>query len=64
MLLLHCVLIGKAQEAYSPLTVDESKVYATVKKAVLTAYELVQDAYHQRFRTWEKGRETNSCGVC
>ncbi|XP_044000295.1 uncharacterized protein LOC122847010 [Gambusia affinis] len=54
-LLLQCVFTGKAQEAYSALTVDESKVYTTVRKAVLTAYELVPEAYRQRFRTWQRG---------
>ena len=33
-LLLQCVLTGKAQEAYSALTVADSKVYLTVKTAV------------------------------
>lgn len=53
-LLLQCVLTGRAQEAYSALTVAESKVYLTVKSAVLKAYELVPEAYRQKFRTWEK----------
>lgn len=52
--LLQCVFTGKAQEAYSALTLRESRVYATVKTAVLRAYELVPEAYRQRFRTWEK----------
>ena len=53
-LLLQCVLTGKAQEAYSALTIVESGEYATVKAAVLRSYELVPEAYRQRFRTWEK----------
>ena len=53
-LLLQCVLTGKAQEAYSALTIVESREYATVKAAVLRSYELVPEAYRQRFRTWEK----------
>lgn len=52
--LLQCVFTGKAQEAYLALTLRESRVYATVKTAVLRAYELVPEAYRQRFRTWEK----------
>ena len=39
-LLLQCVLTGKAQEAYSALTIVESREYATVKASVLRAYEL------------------------
>lgn len=50
----------QVKEAYSALTVAESKVYATVKAAVLRAYELVLEAYRQRFPTWEKsGKETH-----
>ncbi|KAK5921567.1 hypothetical protein CgunFtcFv8_018924 [Champsocephalus gunnari] len=52
-LLLQCVLTGRAQEAYSALTVADSKVYLMVKTAVLRAYELVPEAYRQRFRSWE-----------
>ncbi len=51
------MLTGKAQEAYSALTVAESKVYLTVKSAVLKAYELVPEAYRQKFRTWEKSNK-------
>lgn len=36
---------------------SESSVYATVKAAVLRAYELVPEAYRQRFRSWEKSRK-------
>nr|XP_046250447.1 uncharacterized protein LOC124062051 isoform X4 [Scatophagus argus] len=53
-LLLQCVLTGRAQEAYSALTVAESKAYSTVKAAVLKAYELVPEAYRRKFRAWEK----------
>ncbi|KAK0131567.1 hypothetical protein N1851_033742 [Merluccius polli] len=48
-LLLQCILTGKAQKA----TV-ESKVYVSIRAAVLKAYELVPEAYRQRFRSWEK----------
>uniref|UniRef100_A0A3B4ZKQ1 Gypsy retrotransposon integrase-like protein 1 n=1 Tax=Stegastes partitus TaxID=144197 RepID=A0A3B4ZKQ1_9TELE len=53
-LLLQCVLTGKAQEAYSCLSVDDSFVYKKIKSAVLKAYELVPEAYRQRFRSWDK----------
>ncbi|XP_035806767.2 uncharacterized protein LOC118470711 [Amphiprion ocellaris] len=59
-LLLQCVLTGKAQEAYCALGVAGSRVYISVKAAVLKAYELVPEAYRQRFRSWEKsGRQTH-----
>uniref|UniRef100_A0A3B5B1E3 SCAN box domain-containing protein n=1 Tax=Stegastes partitus TaxID=144197 RepID=A0A3B5B1E3_9TELE len=53
-LLLQCVLTGKAQEAYSCLSIDDSFVYKKIKSAVLKAYELVPEAYRQRFRSWDK----------
>lgn len=53
-LLLQCVLTGKAQEAYSALSLAESRVYLSVKAAVLKIYELVPEAYRQKFRSWEK----------
>lgn len=54
-LLLQCVFTGKAQEAYSALSPVDSMDYVKVKAAVLKAYELVPEAYRQRFRTWRKG---------
>ena len=53
-LLLQCVITGKAQEAYASLTVMESKNYEMVKSTVLRAYELVPEAYRQRFRNLKK----------
>uniref|UniRef100_A0A8D0AC21 CCHC-type domain-containing protein n=1 Tax=Sander lucioperca TaxID=283035 RepID=A0A8D0AC21_SANLU len=53
-MLLQCVLSGKAREAFSALSVADSKVYAKVKSAVLKIYELVPEAYRQRFRYREK----------
>lgn len=38
----------------------ESKVYLSVKSAVLKACELVPEAYGRRFRSWEKpGKQTH-----
>lgn len=48
--LLQCVLTGRALQAFSVLSVADSRVYATVKAAVLKVYELVPEAYRQRFR--------------
>lgn len=53
-LLLQSVLVGKAQEAYSALTMRESENYDTVKNAILKSYELVPEAYRQRFRSLMK----------
>jgi hypothetical protein len=53
-LMLQCVLTGKAQEAYSALSVADSVIYDKVKTAVLQIYELVPEAYRQRFRTLKR----------
>uniref|UniRef100_A0A669D3Y3 SCAN box domain-containing protein n=1 Tax=Oreochromis niloticus TaxID=8128 RepID=A0A669D3Y3_ORENI len=49
-LLLQCKLVGKAQEVCSSLSIDQSLDYETLKKTVLQAYELVPEAYRQKFR--------------
>lgn len=53
--LLQCVLTGRAQEAFSSLPTIDSGEYVKVKAAVLKTYELVPEAYRQRFRSWKKG---------
>ena len=53
-LLLQCVFTGKAQDAYASLSSELSLDYEHVKKAVLRAYELVPEAYRQRFRCFKK----------
>lgn len=53
-LMLQCVLTGIAQEAYSALSVADSVSYDKVKMAVLQIYDLVPEAYRQRFRTLKR----------
>lgn len=53
-LLLQCKLVCKAQEVCSALTLEQSLDYDAVKIAVLRAYELVPEAYRQKFRKREK----------
>ncbi len=53
-LLLRCNLIGKAQEVCAALPIEASLDYDTVKAAVLRAYELVPEAYRQKFRACSK----------
>ncbi|XP_077954032.1 uncharacterized protein LOC144391284 [Gasterosteus aculeatus] len=53
-LLLQCKLTGKAQEVVASLSLEESGQYDLVKAAVLRAYELVPEAYKQRFRNHRK----------
>ena len=53
-LLLQSVLRGKAQEAYTTLPISECVDYNSVKNAILKAYELVPEAYRQKFRNYRK----------
>ena len=53
-ILLQCKLTGKAQEIYAALSLEESLCYESIKTAVLRAYELVPEAYRQKFRTFKK----------
>ncbi len=53
-LLLQCVFTGKAQEAYASLSPEASLDYDQVKSAVLRSYELVPEAYRQKFRRYKK----------
>ena len=53
-LLLQSVLIGKAHEIYTQLGVEQSHHYETVKELILKGYELVPEAYRQKFRNCKK----------
>ena len=53
-LLLQSVLIGKAREIYTQLGVEQSQHYETVQELILKGYELVPEAYRQKFRNCKK----------
>ncbi|XP_072881824.1 uncharacterized protein [Hemitrygon akajei] len=55
--LLQSVLKGKAQRAYAALSMEEEEAenYDKVKEAILRTYELVPEAYRQKFRNLKKG---------
>ena len=53
MLLLQSILVGKAREIYSAMSLEQSSQYE-VKKAIVKAYELVLEAYRQNFRSYQK----------
>lgn len=53
-LLLQCRLMGKALEVFSTLSLEDSLNYDAVKLAILRAYELVPEAYRQKFRGHKK----------
>ena len=56
--LVQSVFKGKAQLAFSSLSDEDSQDYDKVKSAVLTAYQLVPEAYRLKFRNLEKKKET------
>ena len=43
-------MIGKAREIYTQLSLEQSSDYDKVKELILKAYELVPEAYRQKFR--------------
>jgi len=53
-LLIQCVLKGKAREIYTQLSLEQASNYDTVKEVILKGYELVPEAYRQKFRNCEK----------
>jgi hypothetical protein len=53
-MLLQSVLTGKARDVYSELSAELSSEYDTVKELILKGYELVPEAYRQKFRNLDK----------
>ena len=53
-LLLQSVVMGKAREIYTQLSLEQSSDYDNVKELILKAYELVPEAYRQKFRDCRK----------
>ncbi len=53
-LLLQSNFVGKAQEVSAALPIEQALDYDVVKAAVLRAYELVPEAYRQKFRSHVK----------
>ncbi|KAJ8044116.1 hypothetical protein HOLleu_11494 [Holothuria leucospilota] len=53
-ILIQINFTGKAQEVYSALSIEDSMDYDKVKRAILQAYELVPEAYRQKFRKYRK----------
>ena len=54
VMLLQSVLVGKSREIYSQLIVEQAPNYDNVKALILKGYELVPEAYCQKFRSFEK----------
>lgn len=53
-LLLQCKLVGRAQEVCASLSIADSLDYEVVKSTILRAYELVPEAYRQKFHSCSK----------
>ena len=53
-LLLQSVVICKAREIYTQLSLEQSSDFDKVKELILKAYELVPEAYRQKFRNCRK----------
>ena len=53
-ILLQNVLKGKTSEVYLALKPEQRSDYQTVKETILKAYELVPEAYRQKFRNFKK----------
>ena len=51
---MQSVVIGKAHEIYTQLSLEQSSDYDKVKELSLKAYELVTEAYMQKFRNCRK----------
>lgn len=56
-ILLQCKLVGKAQEVLSSLPLEDNSQYDVLKEAILRAYELVPEAYRQKFWNHKKSSE-------
>ena len=54
VLLLQCVLTGRAQRAFSALSLEDSRKCESVNALVLKAYKLIPEAYRQHFRNMRK----------
>ena len=52
--MLQSAFVGKAREIYSQLSVVQASDYDYVKELILKGYELVPEAYRQRFRNCQK----------
>ena len=63
-ILLQTVLTGKAQRAYATLPTENCADYDLVKAAVLKSFELVPEAYRQRFRTQRRKKTSLMWNFC
>ena len=53
-ILLQSALKGKASETYTALSPEQTSDYQFVKESILKAYQLISEAYRQKFRNYKK----------
>lgn len=53
-------LVGKAQEAYAALSMEDSRDYEKVKEAILRRFDITEESYRQRFRSAKKREEESN----
>ena len=53
-ILLPSALKGKASEIYTALSPEQTSDYQFVKQSILKAYQLIPEAYRQKFRSYKK----------
>ena len=53
-ILLQSALKGKASETYTALSPEQTSDYQFVKESILKAYQLIPEAYRQKFRIYKK----------
>ena len=53
-LLIQQVISGKAQSVVSALSYEQSFDYVTMKDAILQSFEMIPEAYRQKFRNLER----------
>ena len=51
---MQSVFIVKTREIYSQLSAQQSSSYDTIKEIILKGYELVHEAYRQKFKNCRK----------
>lgn len=53
-------LVGKAQEAYAALSIEDARDYVKVKEAILRRFDITEESYRQRFRAAKKRTEESN----
>ena len=53
-ILLQSALKGKASETFTALSPEQTSDYQFVKESILKAYQLIPEAYRQKFRNYKK----------